>query len=37
MVAFDMAGSLLTVAVNIEAILHRSRAPSDVAWWHVAC
>jgi hypothetical protein len=37
MVAFDMAGRLLTVAVNIEAILQPSHAPDDVARWHVAC
>jgi hypothetical protein len=37
MVAFDMAGSLLTVAVNIEAILLRSRTPRVMAEWHVAC
>ena len=37
MVAFDMAGRLLTVAVNIEAIPQRSHAPGDVAEWHVAC
>jgi hypothetical protein len=37
MVAFDMAGRLLTVAVNIEAILLPSLAGSDVARWHVAC
>jgi hypothetical protein len=37
MVAFDMAGRLVTVAVNIEAILQRSRTPRVVAEWHVAC
>jgi len=32
-----MAGRLLTVAVNIEAILQRSLVPGDMAEWHVAC
>jgi len=37
MEAFDMAGRLLTVAVNIEAILQRSHASGGMAEWHVAC
>ncbi len=39
-----MGGRLLTVGVNIEAILHESpaiaadrRTESDMAEWHVAC
>lgn len=32
-----MAGRLLTVAVNIEAILLRSLVRTVVASWHVAC